>query len=111
MGVFAGELLVERNLPPQHAVENVGGDPAGGEAGDFRLGGGARSRHGPIIATNCVAVASVRRTQLTCTEDEGPNVRLAFTAVELWSDEGVCMAHRGFHTGRVFGTHGSTKRT
>ena len=53
MDGFAGQLLVERDLPPQDAVENVGGDPAGGEAGDFRLGGGARSRHNPIIATNC----------------------------------------------------------
>ena len=46
MGAFAGQLLVERDAPPQHAVEDVGGDPAGGEAGDFRLGGGARTRHG-----------------------------------------------------------------
>ena len=53
MGGLAGQLLVERDLPPQDAVENVGGDPSGGEAGDFRLRGGARSRHGPIIATNC----------------------------------------------------------
>ena len=55
---FAGELLVERNLPPQHAVENVGGDLAGGKAGDFRLGRGARTRQvtpiwPAIIATNC----------------------------------------------------------
>ena len=34
------------DLPPQHAVEDVGGDLAGGEAGDFRLGRGARTRHG-----------------------------------------------------------------
>ena len=53
MGGLAGELLVERDLPPQDAVEDVGGDPSGGEAGDFRLGGGARSRHAPIIAMNC----------------------------------------------------------
>ncbi len=53
MGGLAGQLLVERDLPPQDAVENVGGDPSGGEAGDFRLRGGARSRHAPIIATNC----------------------------------------------------------
>ena len=45
MGGLAGQLLVERDLPPQHAVENVGGDPSGGEAGDFRLRGGARTRH------------------------------------------------------------------
>jgi hypothetical protein len=53
MGGFAGQLLIERDLPPQDAVENVGGDPSGGEAGDFRLRGGARTRHAPIIATNC----------------------------------------------------------
>ncbi len=53
MGGLAGQLFVERDFPPQDAVENVGGDPSGGEAGDFRLGGGARSRHAPIIATNC----------------------------------------------------------
>ena len=46
MGGLAGQLLVERDLPPQDAVENVGGDPSGGEAGDFRLRGGARTRHG-----------------------------------------------------------------
>src|ERR1017187_7366073 len=46
MGGLAGQLLVERDLPPQDAVENVGGDPSGGEAGDFRLWGGARTRHG-----------------------------------------------------------------
>ena len=43
---FARQLLVERDSPPQHAVENVGSDFAGGEAGNFRLGGGARTRHG-----------------------------------------------------------------
>ena len=53
VGGFAGQLLVERDLPPQDAVENVGGDPSGGEAGDFRLRRGARSRHNAIIATNC----------------------------------------------------------
>ena len=47
MGAFAGELLVERDAPPQHAVKKVDGNPAGGEAGDFRLRGGARTRHGP----------------------------------------------------------------
>src|SRR5665213_253913 len=50
MGGFAGQLFVERNFPPQDAVENVGGNPSGGEAGDFRLRGGARSRHVRIIA-------------------------------------------------------------
>ncbi len=54
----AGELFVERDLPAQHAVENVGGNAPGGEARDFRLWGGARSRHGAAnIATNCVRVA------------------------------------------------------
>ena len=45
MRALAGELLVERDAPAQHAVEDVGGDPAGGEAGNFRLGGAARTRH------------------------------------------------------------------
>ncbi len=53
MDSLARELLVERDLSPQDAVKDVGGDPSGGEAGDFRLGGGARSRHAPIIAMNC----------------------------------------------------------
>jgi hypothetical protein len=53
MGGLAGKLFVECYFPPQDAVENVGGYPSGGEAGDFRLRGGARSRHDPIIAINC----------------------------------------------------------
>ena len=53
VGGFARQLFVERDFPPQDAIENVGGDPSGSEAGDFRLRGGARSRHVPIIATNC----------------------------------------------------------
>ena len=47
---FAGELLVERDSAPQNAVEDVGGDSTGGEAGDFRLGRCARTRHELIIA-------------------------------------------------------------
>jgi hypothetical protein len=50
MGAFAGEQLVERDVAPQYAVENVGGDPSGGKAGDFRLGRCARARHTPIVA-------------------------------------------------------------
>jgi hypothetical protein len=46
---LAGKLFVERDMPPQNAVENVGGYSTGGEAGDFRLGGGARSRHGHLL--------------------------------------------------------------
>ena len=46
-----------RAAPAQHAVEDVGGDPAGGEARDFRLGGGARTRHEAILAANCGPVA------------------------------------------------------
>ena len=61
MRVFAGQLLVERDAPPQNAVENVGGDSSGGEAGDFRLRGGARTRHTPIVAANCVHVAKLRQ--------------------------------------------------
>ena len=45
----AGQLLVERNLLAQHAVDDVGGDPAGGKAGDFGLGGGARTGHAPSL--------------------------------------------------------------
>ena len=63
---LAGKLLVERDFPPQHAVENVGGYPAGGEAGYFRLGGGARSRHVPIIATNCgLRAKGTEKTSIT----------------------------------------------
>ena len=58
VGALAGELLVERDAPPQHAVENVGGDPAGGEAGDFGLGGTARTRHdSQVLRGKCVPVA------------------------------------------------------
>ena len=58
MGGFTGELVVQRDMPPQYAVENIGGNSAGGEAGDFRLGGGSRSRHKIIFAMNCGCVAS-----------------------------------------------------
>ncbi len=53
MGRFARQLLVECDLPPQDAVENIGRDPTGSEAGDFRLRRDARARHVPIIAINC----------------------------------------------------------
>ena len=58
---LSGQLFVERDPPPQHAVENVGGDLAGGEAGDFRLRGGTRTRHAPLIAMNCGRGANRRR--------------------------------------------------
>ena len=58
MRALARELLVERDAPPQHAVDDVGGDSTGGEAGDFRLRGGARSRHAALIAMKCGADAS-----------------------------------------------------
>src|SRR5450759_207070 len=50
MRALARELLVERDSSPQDAVEDIGGYSTGGEAGDFRLGRGARSRHAAIIA-------------------------------------------------------------
>jgi hypothetical protein len=58
MRALARQLLVERDAPPQHAVENFDGDPSGGEAGDFRLRGRARSRHSGNIAMNCGRVAN-----------------------------------------------------
>ena len=36
MRVGAVELGIERTLPAQHVVEDVGGDAAGGETGNFR---------------------------------------------------------------------------
>jgi uncharacterized protein YfaS (alpha-2-macroglobulin family) len=50
MGAFAGELLVERNPAPQDPVQDIGGNASGCEAGDFRLGGGARARHEGMFA-------------------------------------------------------------
>ena len=61
MGGLAGQLLVERGLAPQDAVENIGGDPSGGEAGDFRLRRDARTRHDFIIAMNCGLDANPRK--------------------------------------------------
>ena len=58
MGAFAGQLLVEGDAPAQHAVEDIGGDPAGGEPRDVRLGGDSRARHCRTIAVNCVAAAN-----------------------------------------------------
>jgi hypothetical protein len=49
MGGAPGQLLVERDALPQHAVENIGGNSTGSEAGDFRLGGGTRSRHSQTL--------------------------------------------------------------
>jgi hypothetical protein len=43
MSVFSGQKIVERNSPPQNAVENIGGNSSSGEAGNFRLGGSART--------------------------------------------------------------------
>jgi hypothetical protein len=48
--VLSGEKLVERNPSPQDAVENIGGNSSGCEAGDLRLGRSARTRHTPIVA-------------------------------------------------------------
>jgi hypothetical protein len=30
VGIFAGEQLIERDVAPQNAVENIGGDSSGG---------------------------------------------------------------------------------
>ncbi len=58
MGALAGELFVERDAPPQHAVENVGGDPARAKAGHFGLRGAARTRHdSQVLRGKCVPVA------------------------------------------------------
>src|SRR6476469_3362159 len=45
MCVLARQKIVERNAPPQNAVEDVGGNSSSGEAGNFRLRGSARARH------------------------------------------------------------------
>ena len=66
MGALAGKLLVERDPPAQHAVENVGGHSAGGETWDFRLGGDTRARHRQIIAVNCVGVADPGSEKPNC---------------------------------------------
>jgi hypothetical protein len=50
MYVFAREKFVERNSPPQNAVEDISGDSSSGEAGNFRLWGSARTRHTRIVA-------------------------------------------------------------
>ena len=78
MRAFAGKLLVERDAPPQHAVENVGGNPAGGEAGNFRLWGGARARHGRQSLPRIVADVAKRRAenvQLAHSFAQGPRSR------------------------------------
>ena len=72
MGGFAGQLFVERDFPPQDTVENVGGNPSGGEAGDFRLRGGARSRHVRIIANELWLGREPYRKNLTDTQVKPP---------------------------------------
>jgi len=46
MGAGAFELIVERPVPVQNAVEDVGGDPPCGEAGYFRGGRESLGGHG-----------------------------------------------------------------
>ena len=61
MGGLAGKLLVERQPPAQDAVEDIGGNPAGGEARDFRLGRSARARHLPTFAHEMCPCREARR--------------------------------------------------
>jgi endonuclease YncB( thermonuclease family) len=67
MRALAGELLVERDVPPQYAIDQVGRDAAGSETWNFRLGRCARARHEPIMACNCDAVAGhFAKTRIFC---------------------------------------------
>jgi hypothetical protein len=50
MGILAGEQFIERDSPPQNAVEDVGSYSSSSEAGNFRLWGSARTRHTGIVA-------------------------------------------------------------
>ena len=50
MGVLTGKQLIERNSPPQNAVEDIGSNSSSSEAGNFRLRGSARTRHTRIVA-------------------------------------------------------------
>ena len=56
MGCFTGQLLVERKLAAQHAVQHVSGDAARGKAWNFGLGQRSRARHSTVLARN-VSVA------------------------------------------------------
>src|ERR671934_354776 len=47
MDVRTVELLVERTVPSQYAVENFGRDPAGRETRHFGRNRGSRRSHGP----------------------------------------------------------------
>ena len=49
MCVLARELLIQGNSPPQNAVEDIGSNSSSSEAGNFRLGGRARTRHTRIV--------------------------------------------------------------
>src|SRR6476660_10425231 len=49
MCVLARELLIQGNAPPQNAVEDIGSNSSSSEAGNFRLGGRARTRHTRIV--------------------------------------------------------------
>ena len=44
-GLLVFKLLVERAVAAQNAVENIGGDPPGGEAGRFGFHGNAWAGH------------------------------------------------------------------
>src|SRR5215475_1552450 len=50
MRALTGEQFVERNSPPENAIEDIGGNSSSGEAGDFRLWGSALTRHTRIVA-------------------------------------------------------------
>lgn len=49
MCVLARELLIQGDSPPQNAVEDIGSNSSSSEAGNFRLGGRARTRHTRIV--------------------------------------------------------------
>src|SRR5215471_14396197 len=55
MRLLAVDLLVERASAAQHSVDDVGGDAAGGEAGDFGLRGKTGTRHRISIPRHLMA--------------------------------------------------------
>jgi endonuclease YncB( thermonuclease family) len=92
MRAFAGELLVERDLPAQYAVDQVSRDAAGGETWNLGLGRCARARHEPIMARNCDAVAGhFARTRIFC--GSPPDARIALARIGYAALFGTVILH------------------
>src|SRR5215470_9190611 len=84
MCAFARKKFVECRMPPQNAVEDIGGNSSSGEAGNFRLRGSARTRHTRIVAEKlCPRRERSRKYDFNSQIQVGP--RLSFRLVPAFA--------------------------